>query len=82
MGTDLLHLYFIVKGFGTLATVRGQDHQRALRAELHSLALPSYFSRQVVIQYLLGDSRVGPVQVGGSFPRYPITGKGLVQDGP
>lgn len=50
MALAYFHLNFIVKGFGTLAAVRGYDHQRALRAELHSLVFLSCFFRQVVIQ--------------------------------
>lgn len=50
MALAYFHLNFIVKGFGTLAAVRGHDHQKALRAELHSLAFLSCFSRQVVFQ--------------------------------
>lgn len=76
MGTDLLHLYFIVKGFGTLATMRSHDHQRALRAELHSLALPFYFSRQVVIQYLLGDSLLGLSRWAGASPEIQLPQRG------
>lgn len=50
MALAYFHLNFIVKGFGTLAAVRCHDHQKALRAELHSLAFLSCFSRQVVFQ--------------------------------